>query len=1403
MFNKLKKSMNKFFIKLLLGFIIIISTAQAQSPDINLKKYWNYRDKFQKHFVKLGKNPGNGINISNIDNVPGNVDNGGFGWANTTPVGGAPTLHGYKRVGDAMVLQGEYIGVLATQYRLLKDAGKDVLPTLNELYYSMEAINRIDRSAEQYFGAAFPSLNGFFLRDDVPKLLTNDWNNQYIKTDEPRDLYEGISSDFYQDNDPAPGNIRNEESQDQMIGIMMGLAYVVKLVDASEFVKPTASDAGFNIVSEAKAITSRLMNHLIQLNVLYDNTELSELNAGHCDVTANWVITNPTTGKKVGDASNRSEPRPYSYGFAKAAEKITGNSYTPFNIIHKADEILFDGHLCIAPHNVIIPLNDINTLFWNTFENANIGPADFVTTIPGFSFSYSYPSIPPTVPPTIQTSTIGWDAFKLTIDNKLEDFNVNLALSLATIGDSWTHDNINRWGDTWNMWIFDLAYSVLHNATPKHTKAFYEAILDTAPNDCYGPHNFNPASGPQNPFLYSSGWFENSRWGHPFDPSSFTRGEYNGNDYMLLYNLYQLAFKSSGTLPTYSDISCPCESAKRIQLNSTGSILSTNITLQRKFSEYLDFDVRLKEYLIENLSVESGKQLNVETDLIVCHNIPGGSSTLLTQSNGIISVGNTTGLKSSIVVRKGNALRIGNNGTVKVYDNSSILIEEGATLIIDQGATLQLLGNNAVLEIKGDLKLNPNAVFTFTHPGVNSGYIKFSRETPWDNLPHVIGSTGCSIDLKGQNKNDKILEIAQDILWISQFQNISLFKIQTGKVEFTYPGKSYISTDAPTSFIADKFISTGTSDGRVAVWGQPVCQITNCLFDKVPVEGYLFMYGNKLSMSYTEIKNCNTAGLGTQGMGVNLFNTNFNSNETGMNSQLFTQNSTITGAKFNDNEYGASIWASPVEVLFTTCKIKNNFNFGVDLIGPTRAKVKCGEVTKNFIGFNVTRTASLSMNTTLGGGYVDAQNNLENTILLDYAAGLDINNGYNDLRVNTGGTAPYPNNVYTLSYCTNFAICPVEIAGTLKHLPSLPVIANNNKWQPAFGGTYPSLVAASSEDKFTEVFSTFAPGTQLHFTDVAQSERAPCGFWDPAPCPTCPASFLEVCPTCNTINTPAFINIKTNAAVKEAMSNMDLTITNGHKQAVDKFHQVLKYPILAPTEGDKFVTNIAEREMMVSLAQSIESNQVFVSDSTISLEVLKAIEIQDDKIIQATIDNKYLDKLYGNIEKALINYVAQHRVEAIAILDNVLTFVQPSEQEYVTYIRCLINNEQLLMSKQINQVEFLNSVSLCTPPSRGTLRTSTFLPDAISEEETDEYNISLFPNPSSNQLFLKYDLSEQELATFIIYDVTGKILFEKTLKGGSRTEEIADLQLSNGIYLYKIISSDNNILKQSKLTIIK
>ena len=53
-------------------------------------------------------------------------------------------------------------------YNLI-DAGKDTHAVLNEIYYALNAIERLDAGAEKFFNPNKPlSLNGFFIRDDIP-----------------------------------------------------------------------------------------------------------------------------------------------------------------------------------------------------------------------------------------------------------------------------------------------------------------------------------------------------------------------------------------------------------------------------------------------------------------------------------------------------------------------------------------------------------------------------------------------------------------------------------------------------------------------------------------------------------------------------------------------------------------------------------------------------------------------------------------------------------------------------------------------------------------------------------------------------------------------------------------------------------------------------------------------------------------------------------------------------------------------------------------------------------------------------------------------------------------------------------------------------------------------------------
>mgnify|MGYP007022323200 CR=1 FL=1 len=84
---------------------------------------------------------------------------------------------GGLQYGDQTIKLGWYIGVLATEYRLRMNHGTGIDPQiiLEELWSALEAYERLDKLAETVYGEP-PSLNGFFLRDDImPEIADPAW----------------------------------------------------------------------------------------------------------------------------------------------------------------------------------------------------------------------------------------------------------------------------------------------------------------------------------------------------------------------------------------------------------------------------------------------------------------------------------------------------------------------------------------------------------------------------------------------------------------------------------------------------------------------------------------------------------------------------------------------------------------------------------------------------------------------------------------------------------------------------------------------------------------------------------------------------------------------------------------------------------------------------------------------------------------------------------------------------------------------------------------------------------------------------------------------------------------------------------------------------------------------------
>jgi len=102
----------------------------SQVLNENATKYWFYRDRL-KYFVYPGTEEGASVLMTS---------------RNSNGSGGTELQYDGAEWGQTRKINGYYIGLLATEYRLLKDNGQyaDANASLQELDLALDALNRID-----------------------------------------------------------------------------------------------------------------------------------------------------------------------------------------------------------------------------------------------------------------------------------------------------------------------------------------------------------------------------------------------------------------------------------------------------------------------------------------------------------------------------------------------------------------------------------------------------------------------------------------------------------------------------------------------------------------------------------------------------------------------------------------------------------------------------------------------------------------------------------------------------------------------------------------------------------------------------------------------------------------------------------------------------------------------------------------------------------------------------------------------------------------------------------------------------------------------------------------------------------------------------------------------------------
>lgn len=458
-------------------------TAQNFNLNIANEKYWYYRNRLM-YFVKPGLNQGE-------SNVAGNRN-----LRHSSP--SEPQNDQNLKFGDQPLYLSYYIGVLATEYKLLSDNhnvnGTDnsvaINNTLVELYYAFEAFKRMDEcESDPPWGpnGYTAQYDGFFCRDVVvDEIITG--GNQTLFIDEPGnmeyfnkrlspnqnypdghpDYIDWISADY--------GHSSNTMSQDLAIYSLIGFSLTVKCLpdqDLSFKDYKTGIEYSCNFEEYAQEISHKIIKYISK--------------------NAFWIIKDPN-GDPV---ENGPCAYGYSYGILKAVSYITQSS------------------------SVTVILSDL---------------ASILTNIP--------------------TQRSVWQALQY-IPSPNNAYNDAMTSTLAAIGDSWRTPivpvnntylgliNITK-KHNWET-FYTLLWQFLHDKNKNLSIGKIEVQLAHAP--CGGPFSYFKEGEP-NSYCADGGWGSVLRWRCGSDAQNHGDKDfpanYNGLDYMLFYNLYRLVEKPIG-----------------------------------------------------------------------------------------------------------------------------------------------------------------------------------------------------------------------------------------------------------------------------------------------------------------------------------------------------------------------------------------------------------------------------------------------------------------------------------------------------------------------------------------------------------------------------------------------------------------------------------------------------------------------------------------------------------------------------------------------------------------------------------------------------------------------------------------------------------------------------------------
>ena len=559
--------------KLIIGLFLLLLAMPfyCQNQQDNLKKYWDYRNRLRTKFMVVSENVmDQGVNIPAAEI-----------FYNDPP----DSTYKNNRIcwGDENSNMSQYLSVLATELWILKNNGQNYSVTLKELYYAMLALERLDYFSESHFRVGETinanDINGFSLRDDVSLDFWSKYKSQF-------DAKISQCDGFLVQNSNLNGHCSYKEanSQDIIEHRMLGLGLISKLLVGTESIANLPCVINSTIVSYltnkgimnttqqtvdfslwAKDIVKRNI-HCMQYG---DLTSIMSVLGIFDAALSHWVLFNPVTNTPVLEGSGKDDGgvAAISHGIIFAGQAITGEnlanypSFGDVNTFSMLNAIFTDDYF----RNSMFPNN--GDVYIKTDLIRTVACIGNVSTNNATAFDELRQ----------QRDQWNWhdDCAYFNKENKLSTFLTSEHLPLI------------------NLVMHDPDYRILGVEGDKYNAetAIYQSLLNSAPsggpaNNC-GITNWTSISRCLWPNLLGKTINQQPDQAEE-DKVKTTANAYvdfNGLDYMMLHNLYYIAFRKedirSLNIAT-ADVDRRTYSQYAKTIESNASVVGSDVTYRAK-----------------------------------------------------------------------------------------------------------------------------------------------------------------------------------------------------------------------------------------------------------------------------------------------------------------------------------------------------------------------------------------------------------------------------------------------------------------------------------------------------------------------------------------------------------------------------------------------------------------------------------------------------------------------------------------------------------------------------------------------------------------------------------------------------------------------------------------------------